>query len=296
MNRTSLLDLARGDLNADLVSIDVQRIRAIEWPAKQEGGMLIELPWHDPERASEGFEFLVAMGSLNFRFWSTNADGSLDRYKRGNKTGARALWAAFEENWHGGYRSFNERLRSDKTCAAVFGDIPYLDQRLEILKSLFEHEEFESFCNKLHQHTITSGKVTTEMAGALAESFPIGFADPYLKKAQLVLSMHAGFLRTFDCIIDTSDLLAFADYQVPRVLRALKVIQFSPAVQEMVDDGRLIAEGSPIERSIRSATIFACEEIANATGSSAADVDNWLWQAQNVAGDSRFHLTPTTKY
>lgn len=297
MNRSYILNVARGDLNADFVSIDTQRIRDIAWPAEQDSGMSIELPWCDASNPGGALEFLVVMGSLNFRFWEVNGDGTLQRYKRGTKSGARALWGAFEEYWGGDSGIFFQRLKSPEIgFERVFGDMPFPEQRIEVLESIEATGRLAGLCRELCVEITRADRVTVEHANALAAAFPAAFSDPYLKKAQLAISMFAGYLRSVENSVGTSDLVAFADYQVPRVLRALGVLRYSPALAALVDGGTLIDEDSAAEKAIRSATIVACEQIAEATGASAADVDNWLWQAQDVAGDSRFHLTATTRY
>lgn len=297
MNRTLVLDLAKSDFKAELVLINTNRIHEIQWPAVKNAGMTIELPWCDASNPSGALMFLVAMGSLNFRFWQVNENGELDRYKRESKTGARALWAAFQENWDGNSFAFKERLKDGMTGISwIFGDIPFPKQRLQILEHVFEANKLCDVCRALSAEIIESGKVTIEHASTLAKTFPLAFDDSYLKKAQLALSMYAGYLKGVGHNVEVNDLVAFADYQVPRVLRALQVISYSPSLSAKVDSGILIGEDSPEEKAIRAATILACENIAEFTGSTSADVDNWLWQAQDVAGDSRFHLTPTTRY
>jgi hypothetical protein len=297
MNRSYILNIARDDLNADFVSIDTQRIQDIAWPADDDSGMSIELPWCDASNSRSALEFLVVMDSLNFRFWDVNGDSSLRRYKRGTKSGARALWGALEEYWGGDSGIFFQRLKSPEIgFERVFGDMPFPEQRIEILESIEASGRLAGLCRELCLEITRADKVRVEHASALAQAFPLAFDDPYLKKAQLAISMFAGYLRSVEHRVDTSDLVAFADYQVPRVLRALGVLRYSPALAALVDDGTLIDEDSAPEKAIRAATIVACEQIAEATGASAADVDNWLWQAQEVAGNTRFHLTLTTRY
>lgn len=297
MKRTLILETAQGDLNDRLVSIDAERIKGIAWPTKQNGAMTIDLSCCDPTSPSSALEFLVVMGSLNFRFWSVSPDGALLRYKRGAQTGARALWGAFEEHWEGDSKEFFKRLKSPKIgFSQIFGNIPEPLDRVDILESIEDSGELSSLCMNLTVEIVKAKAATLEHASSLAEVLPLAFSDPYLKKAQLVLSMFAGFLRNQGHHIDISDLVAFADYQVPRVLRALGVLQYSSDLAALVDGGTFIAEDSPEEKAIRSATIVACEHIAQAAGATAADVDNWLWQSQNIAGASSFHLTPTTRY
>lgn len=98
-------------------------------------------------------------------------------------------------------------------------------------------------------------------AAMLAECFPQAFGDPCLKKAQ-------------------------------RVRRALGALRFSEGLSSKIDGGEMILPDSSAERTIRAATILACERI----GGTAANVDNLLWQNQEIAGGLRFHLTETSRY
>ena len=92
------------------------------------------------------------------------------------------------------------------------------------------------------------------------------------------------------------DVKAFADYQMPRVLRALGILDYTQSLADAVDRGVLIPILSAGERAIRAATILACEDIAKVTDATPADVDNLLWQSQGAAGQTLFHRTRTTWY
>jgi len=87
-----------------------------------------------------------------------------------------------------------------------------------------------------------------------------------------------------------------ADYQVPRVLRALGVLEYCPSLADRINRHDLLEEGGPEELAIRAATIIACEAIAAHTGGTSADIDNLLWLSQDIAGDAPFHLTETRLY
>ena len=91
-------------------------------------------------------------------------------------------------------------------------------------------------------------------------------------------------------------LTAMADYQVPRVLRALGVLEYCPSLADRINRHDLLEEGGPEELAIRAATIIACEAIAAHTGGTSADIDNLLWLSQDIAGDAPFHLTETPLY
>lgn len=108
--------------------------------------------------------------------------------------------------------------------------------------------------------------------------------------------MIAAVLRDTGIAVNVADLTAFADYQVPRVLRALGVLDYSPSLADRVDHHHLLEEGGQEELSIRAATIIACEAIAAHTGGTSADIDNLLWLSQDIAGETPFHLTETRWY
>ncbi|MPN62756.1 hypothetical protein SDC9_210509 [bioreactor metagenome] len=138
--------------------------------------------------------------------------------------------------------------------------------------------------------------MTVAQAAGLAAIFPLAFDDPYLKKAQLALSMIAAFLRSTGNDVGAEDLTAFADYQVPRVLRGLGVLAYSTSLADKVDQRILLTENGQEELSIRAATVLACEAIAAHTGGTSADIDNLLWLSQDIAGETPFHLTETRWY
>lgn len=296
MNRETILEIARGDFDEGLIAIRDSRIRAVDWRPGQIGAMRIDLQWCADGDFQRALEFLVAMGGLNYRFWELDREGGeLTRYKRGDQTGARALWAAFEEHWGTGPRSFAQTLQGLGT-QGVFGEIPDPQSRAAILGEVLAERRLEDICHAVCALVLDQGRVTVDHAARLADAFPLAYGDPYLKKAQLAVATFAGYLRAGGVAVDETDFLAFADYQVPRVLRALGIIEYSDSLATAIDGGFIIPPASSQERAIRAATILACERIAAHVGVPVASIDNLLWQSQDLAGQSRFHLTPTTNY
>lgn len=294
-SRDEIVQIARGDFNPGLVEINEEAIGDIEWPRGNFGPMVIGL--HDifENHADGAFAFLLLMTSINYRFWRLSA-GEFDRYAYGSKTGARALWLAFESAWGEEPTSsgFKYRLAADGV-EGLFGDIPDPISRAVILDELL-HGDIDRVSADLVDEVRTRGEMKVGDAARLAALFPAAFGDPYLKKAQLGLSLCAGFLRHQGLTVDTSDFTAFADYQVPRVLRALGILHYGSALALAVDQRSLIAPNSAEERAIRSASVLACERIGEHLGVSAAEIDNLLWHCQQVAGVAAFHLTETTWY
>lgn len=293
--RQAILQRADRDYDPLLVAVDAAAIRALRWP-DDPGHMHIELANGARASATSALAFLLTLGSINYRFWEL-ADGQFRRYRFMERTGAKALWVAMEAAWGEDDRSalLAARLR-DEGFTALFGAMPDPASRIAILHELLDAGRVDEAAHGLAARIGREGAVTVAQADWLAARFPAAFDDPYRKKAQLALSMFAGFRWGRDEPCAVSDLTAFADYQVPRVLRALGVLRYGDTFAAGVDAGRLWAAGSPEEVALRAATIRACEQIAAQVGGCAADVDNLLWQSQTVAGDTRFHLTETTAY
>ncbi len=295
-SRADLLNLASAHYSPSLLAINENQIANIEWPIPSP--MVVELPDSCAESPIDSVAFIIAMSSLNYRFWELLPSGGLERYRHGSKTGARALMKGFEEQWSNPGapgKHFLHQLRQHG-IEALFGPIPDSDSREAILIDVLAGDALEEISAELWRDINQTPCITLKQAAVLAQAWPSAFYDPYLKKAQLALAMAAAAIRAQGIVADTSDLTAFADYQVPRVLRALGVLTYSAELAAAVDGHLPLAEDSAEELAIRSATILACESIALQRGCTAAEVDNMLWLAQDVAGNSRFHLTYTTRY
>jgi len=301
-NRQSILDHAQGNYRAEIVAIDPVQIAATPWPRAGLEPMVIDIDGPAGNSPQAALPFLVVMTAINYRFWERNQDGTLSRYEFLGKTGARALWGAFEMAWEDA-TGFAERMAREP-FESVFGAIPDKESRKAILTEVLSGTRLDDVCetrlfdvcDEIAQDVDERRAVTASHAGLLAQAFPLAFGDPYLKKAQLAISMYAGYLRSIGQDVSATDLTAMADYQVPRVLRALGILVYTPQLAYRIDGAELIAADSVEEKAIRAATVLACEQIAAHVGGTAADVDNLLWQSQDVAGVSCFHLTETTRY
>jgi hypothetical protein len=295
-SRYEVLARANDDFNAAVVDIDVAMIGHISWPLDNLKPMVIHLNGAVSDSPVHALRFLLLMTSINYRFWHIRA-GQFLRYTHFDKTGARALLASFEKAWgseDATARQFKQKFENEGVVG-IFGNIPKWEFRKQILKELLIGD-LDIVSHELTRKIDSDHTATVADASALAFHFPTAFGDPYLKKAQLALSMYSAYLRSKGASIDVSDLTAFADYQVPRVLRALGILKYSPSLATTVDSGIVIPRDSVEERAIRAATILACEHIAEHCNASAADIDCLLWQSQNIASDTRFHLTETTWY
>ena len=297
-DRQSLIRLAELQYAPALVKVDHQRICNIPWPATSAARMSLELPELMASDPVAAICFLLAMTSINYRFWRRQPDGTVSRYRHMEKTGSRALWASFEAAWgptpHYG-AELATRLRADD-FTVLFGHMPDQEGRVAILGELLEPDKLQAVAELLLADIRTSQKVTVGQAASLAALFPLAFDDPYLKKAQLALSMIAAVLRHAAIDVNITNLTTFTNTQVPRVLRALGVLDYSPSLADRVERHQLLEEDGPEEQAIRAATIIACEAIAAHTGGTSADIDQLLWLSQDIAGEAPFHLTETRWY
>jgi Potential Queuosine, Q, salvage protein family len=113
-------------------------------------------------------------------------------------------------------------------------------------------------------------RLATQLAGAMTL-----FADRgFYKRAQIVPAdlQLAGVAR----FADLDRLTIFADNVVPHVLRCDGVLVYDERLASHIDEGRLLRAGQA-EREIRACAVHACELIARQAGTSAQELDNWLW-------------------
>jgi hypothetical protein len=106
-----------------------------------------------------------------------------------------------------------------------------------------------------------------------------GIDVAFYKRAQIVsadlaLALDDQGPGRFD---DLDRLTIFADNLVPHVLRVDGVLALHDELAALIDGERLIAEGSEDEVELRACAVHAVELLAARTGSTAADLDNVLW-------------------
>jgi hypothetical protein len=255
--------------------------------------------------------YFVAMNSLNYQFWNLSESGEMQRYAQDGVVGALAMQAGFHNAWLSAPgKGSTSPLGVAFECAEwlagrvaaegvsfMLGDIPESDSRVAILTEVLNGAKLLTVSHYLARVVEETGQLSWRDAQVLADIFPEAYGDPYLKKAQLTLMFIAGQWNVTHpdqpCTLDVS---AAADYQLPKVLRTLGLIQYSPELANLVDTETPIDAGSAEERAIRAATILACKELAEQFGRSIAEVDCWLWMNRNVDRAAKFHLTVSTNY
>ena len=133
---------------------------------------------------------------------------------------------------------------------------------------------------------------------------------PFHKRAQLVAVMLHGrsfFSSHSPCLGDIEQIGPLADYQVPKVLRADGVLQYSGDLAGLVDSWKEIPKDSQMEIEIRASTVAACCCIQDAINGfrktnnlapiNIAQLDYWLWaERRSLVKKSRPHLARTSSY
>ena len=306
---------ARADYRPDMVGLARDAIAALAVPAdlKGLGDSLGDSPLAGNIYAYA--PYFVAMNSLNYQFWDLDDKGAMIRYGHNGAIGAMGMQAGFHNAWMSAPGMCADKephvaLFRASACAQwlgrrvaaegvafMLGDIPEQNSRCAILAEVLDDKKLMSVSHYLASVVEKTGQLSWRDAQVLADNFPGAYGDPYLKKAQLTLMFIAGQWNATHpdqpCTLDVS---AAADYQLPKVLRTLGLLHYSPAMAKLVDEGESISAGSAEERAIRAATVLACQALSEQFGRSIAEVDFWLWLNRNVDRDAKFHLTRTTNY
>lgn len=121
-----------------------------------------------------------------------------------------------------------------------------------------------------------------------------GYAnDMFLKRASLFFMQVA---RKSDMFKSQIDMLPVpADYQIPKMLEHMGILQYSAELKKTINEEVLIPSGSLMECEIRASTIAACKILCDKSGKNPSIVDYWLWLNRKSCNNN-FHLTITTDY
>lgn len=308
-DRSGVLAMAQAWSDPKRVAVNVEVVAGLAPgtiqapPSGAMGQPVIGKGWGD---LPEAFELRLVLNTINHMFWRQDAQGGFVRYAWGSEVGAMGMCAAFQAGWDDpgsplGQARHEGRPLSVADITRTFGDIPDPEGRRRILNEVLLSPRLGAWGHILTDEVIRHGSkeggpvlFSTQLAACLADDFPMGYGDLVLKKAQLAVSQmwREAAVRGFT---QGCELTAFADYQIPNVLRAMGLLMYDADLAERVDAGVLISADSDDERAIRSASILAVETLAAQQGVSVADVDYWLWLRRKVP-TTPFHLTITTAY
>jgi hypothetical protein len=236
------------------------------------------------------------------------APRDLARVLRGNTTiplfaerwrSARELGTVLREHWGGSAAAF---------IADAQRDAPRLAQMIA--------DNFASF-NDIAVYEIQEGEKgrQRERASEFSPSPPPVVSHPsrattkievrFFKRAQILVADLWGAFggKAWGAFDHLDALTAFADYKLPQILRAWKILQYAPALARKIDAPIELAAGSPAEIEIRAATLWAVEFLRDALAARgrklwSIQVDWILWEASQarVEGMKPYHRVRTIYY
>lgn len=268
--------------NPQYVSIDSSRIQEVAGQIIPKVNLSTESDLH------RVIEYELMASSINYCYWYGRHD------MRPTGGGATHMYKALDEAWthypDGQHTSARFIYFKNKL---VLGRYPLLEERLRHLQEVRNSIEFVSiFCDELtnRPHVLD---IDTHVMNLCC--FMPGFgSDIFLKRASLFFMMvhrRTGAIRD----AELRKLPIPADYQVPKMLRWMGILEYSDELNRDVREHHLIPSGSLKECEIRAASILACQSLAEKSGQSMCDVDEYLWSRRKDC-DHPFHLTVTTDY
>ena len=306
MNKTQYLDHVRSHYRPDLVSVNMDALGALTIEQAPDDTVSVRIPFAQADHnilavgsplRHQALLYLLGMTSLQYRFWQlAEGTGEFLRYSFDGRVGSAGLETAFYRAWGpNGVPGSALRDAAESNCrvAQAFGaDLPDIDSRRAILSEVLVSGAGSRVAVEVANYIDVHKRVDIELASRVAEMLPRAYGDPFLKKAMLFL----GFVTSsMGCKEVKTDLCAYADYQVPNVMRHYGVLRYAPELAQAIENRQLLAAGGIEESAIRAATVLGCEAIAMAHDQNAAAVDWWCFQQRKLPV-TPFHLTVTTNY
>ena len=298
-SKAGVLEVAKNWYDPSIASINEAVIASLDLPPIKTGaepGMTagkMGMDWEDSIALS------LALNSINYQFWDLGPQGEFLRYDFEGVVGAQGMRQAFERAWNDPASPLS-RARTGKPLdisdiEAMFGNIPSPESRVAVLNEMLLPPSLAELCSKLDEEIADNDGVGVFMAQQIADAFPLSYGDQVLKKAQLALSELWVKLEESSQGGHGCDLTAFADYQIPNILRAMGVLEYSDELAQKIASYQEIPYESVEEKAIRGASLLAVEKIAIKCGVPVAAVDHYLWMRRKEA-TTPFHLTFTTAY
>lgn len=283
------------DYNPEIVKINETKLMHLHF-SNEEKSVLAEneIEALKNKDLKNSVRFLIGLNSINYQFWDL-INNEFIRYQNKGQVGALGSFAGFVELFDILEKeNFNTDKINENLMNQCFGSISDKERRIEILKESLSLDNFEKVYSIISEH-IKKESFNVELAEKIAQVLPKSYDDPYLKKIQLALYEISHVYESKGHHINCEITVA-ADYQLPKVLEGMGILEYSQELMKKIDAFELINPDSQEEKAIRAATIIACEKISYEHNISIPALDRILWLARNKFKDKKFHLTKTTNY
>ena len=274
-----------------------------------------KFPPYNPQDDDKTIDFFMVMNTINFLFFDPK---TMEKFQVEKFSGAdamvRCLNRALEEGKPILDADYLANISKEDMAHIFRGNIelPLLEERRQILQEVGQvlNDKYDgSFKNLVKAAGCKAFDNGNGMVERLTRDFP-SFRDEkdgavFNKRAQLAVGMLTSRLAgtgQFDCP-DVDKLTVFADYQLPRGLRATGVLKYDEELAARVDNGQPIEKGSRMEQEMRALTIVAGkllqDELKKRPGFENLDargLDSFLWMQARKDKNSKPHVTVTTAY
>jgi Potential Queuosine, Q, salvage protein family len=216
--------------------------------------------------------------------------------KRPGCSGYFTVAWSLADRWreHGAWSPAELRHLDGATVARVLGQEPgheLMELYAQALRDLGLFLEDRTALDVVDE----TGGSAERLAETLAAGMPFFDDLGFWKRAQIASNDLA--LAGVAAFHDLDRLTIFADNLVPHVLRVDGVLRYDERLAAHIDAGELLPPGGE-ESEIRACALYACELIAERTGTPPRILDMWLWnrgQAPRYKAIPR-HRTRTVFY
>ncbi len=275
--------------------------------------------WSADDHFNDGTDrtlaYVFVLDTLNFCFWGKprwkyrHQDQLLDGYM--------ALAACLKNAFVRGdplddasYLAQLDLSQVEKLLDGEEGQIPLLDSRLRVLREAGK-SLLENFDGKITNLMAQANGSVLSLVELLADHFVSyrdeanyrGFHVCLYKRAQIFCADVYGTFKGqgWGQFHDVDQLTAFADYKLPQLLRAHKVLHYEPSLAEKVDAQIELPMGSSEEIEIRAFTIHAVEQLKQIFADhdvqlKSFEVDWLLWHLSQGIDAKPYHRTRTVFY
>ncbi|MBN2142684.1 hypothetical protein JW711_05125 [Candidatus Woesearchaeota archaeon] len=284
-----------------------------------------------PEADNEdAARFLIVGNSINFCYnnLATNQKFATEGFGEGSRpmAGAFGMWTCLNRALQAGTPILDPDYLADlsvKEAAKIFKGnmrLPMLNERVVILNALGDYVSGVYSGDFFEMVALSDGRLYNCGKGfverltqieSFDDSYPVDGRNEaqrpiFDKRAQLAAGMIAGRFQNSSLVrfSDVDLLTVFADYEVPKGLRAEGIISYSSSLAEKVDSAVPIEEGSREELEIRASTVHAAYRLAQAINAlrgpadqvNALHIDYRIFMAGKTNKDAKHHLTKTIRY
>jgi hypothetical protein len=243
-------------------------------------------------------QFFFIGNAINFRFWQTSCKS---RYEFGEYSGSAAMWSFLRNNMRLINPNYIKSLEIENELGLQL--MPMHVERVIALREAGQ-QLLKCFNGRALEICKYGNWHAPSIVDIIINHFPTWRDEQrdvkFNKRAQLFVSMLHGRLGKESKFTGINQLTCLADYQLPKVLRHLGVLQYSKRLENMIESETFISEGSEDEFTIRVSTIDAVKMICDKLNSSninvnPAQLDYMLWSlAKDIS--SPHHLTVTMAY